>query len=59
MAQLVKNTARIHEDADLIPSLTQWAEDSGAVSSCDIDHRYGLVPTLLWLWHRLATLAPI
>ena len=25
--------------------------------SCDVGHRCGLDPTLLWLWHRLAAIA--
>ena len=27
--------------------------------SCDVGHRHGLDPLLLWLWHRLAAIAPI
>ena len=27
MAQQVKNPTSIHEDADLIPGLTQWVKD--------------------------------
>ena len=27
--------------------------------SCGVGHRCDLNPTLLWLWHRLAALAPI
>ena len=27
--------------------------------SCDVDHRHGLDPELLWLWCRLAATAPI
>ena len=27
--------------------------------SCDVGHRHGLDPALLWLWHRLATVALI
>ena len=27
--------------------------------SCGIGHRYGSAPVLLWLWHRLAAVAPI
>ena len=26
---------------------------------CGVGHRRGLDPTLLWLWHRLAAVAPI
>ena len=27
--------------------------------NCGVGHRHGLDPTLLWLWHRLAAIAPI
>ena len=27
--------------------------------SCDVGHRHGLDPALLWLWHRPAAAAPI
>ena len=27
--------------------------------SCDVGHRHGSDPTLLWLWHGLAAVAPI
>ena len=27
--------------------------------SCGVGHRHGLDPTLLWLWQRQATVAPI
>ena len=40
---MVRNPTGIHEDVDLIPSLAQWFKD----------------PMLLWLWLRLAAVAPI
>ena len=34
-------------------------QGSGVAVSCDVGHRWGLDPTLLWLWSRLAAVAPI
>ena len=34
-------------------------QGSGFVMSCCVGHSQGLEPVLLWLWHRLASVAPI
>ena len=33
-------------------------QGSSTAVSCGVDCRWGLDPTLLWLWHRPATVAP-
>ena len=43
MAQWLTNLIRNHEVVGLIPGLAQWVKD----------------PMLLWLWYRLAAVAPI
>ena len=51
------NPTRNHEVVGSIPGLFQWVKDLAV--SCGVGHRCRLVPSLLWLWHRLAVLAPI
>ena len=58
---VVTNPTSIHEDTGLRPGLTQWVKDPALLqaASCDIGCRCGLDPALLWLWYRLAPIAPI
>ena len=54
---VVMNPTRIHEDAGLIPDLTQWVKGSVVAMSCDVGHRCG--SDLALLWCRLAAAALI
>ena len=58
VAQRVKNPTSIHEDADLIPGLTQLAKDLVLLQAmgsytCRSD------PYPVWLWRRPAGATPI
>ena len=58
-SSVVIKPSSIHEDAGLIPALTQWIKDpvlpSAVVQVADTPR----IQHCLWLWHRLAATAPI
>ena len=50
---------RKHEVAGSIPGLAQWVKGSSVAVSCGVGCRLSSDPVLLWLWYRLAAVAPI
>ena len=52
MAQQVMNPTSIHEDVDFIDCCPHSL-------GCGVGHKWGLDPTLLWMWCRLVDTALI
>ena len=57
-SSVVMTLTSVHENAGLIPGLTQWLRIQHC-SECGVGNRCGWDPMLLWLWHRLGAVAPI
>ena len=58
MAQRLTNLVSIPENSGSIPGLAQWVKESSVAVSCGVGCRCSWDPVLLWLWHRLAAIAP-
>ena len=56
MAQWAENPTSVHEDVGLTPGLIRWLKDLQAAVWVANAAR---IPLLLWLWYRLAAVAPI
>ena len=54
---VLTNLTGVHEDASSVPRSAGWG--SSVAVSCGVGPRPGSDPTLLWLWRKLAAVAPI
>ena len=53
------NPTKNHEVEGSSPGLAQWVKGSGVAVSCGVGCRRDSDLGLLWLWYRLAVVAPI
>ena len=53
------NPTRNREVARSIPGPARWVKDLAFAMSCGVDCRHSSDLVLLWLWRRLAAVAPV
>ena len=53
------NPTRNYEVSGTIPGLTLWVKNLALPVSCGVGRRCHSDLALMWLWHRLAAVAPI